>query len=275
MRVGNASWGFRETSIKEQFEITRNMGLDILEIGIANAETQGEVTIDITDEQIKEILSMTERYGVDILCAATGNDFTTGIDDIPKIKKVIDICKKLGVKYLRIFTGFTPLCDITDKIFETMIKALCEVCDYAKENNVVPVIETHGAVNGYDDGVEHIMSTTTDLDTFKKILSMLPDNVKVCFDPANLYAVGIREPEKVYNELKDKIAYAHFKDFSSLPSGHLKPSFCGDSDMNWKAILETMKDFNGFTVLEYENIEDIKDGLEKSLNYIKGVNINE
>ena len=275
MRLGNASWGFRETSIKEQFEITRSMGLDVLELGIANAGTKGEITTDITDEQIKELLSMSEAYGADVICAATGNDFTTGNDDIPKIKKVIDICKKLGIKYLRIFTGFTPLCDITDEIFDAMIKSLCEVCNYAKENDVVPVIETHGAVNGYDDGVEHIMSTTTDLDTLQKILRLLPDNVKVCFDPANLYAVGVKEPEKVYNEIKDRVAYAHFKDFKPIPSGHLKPSFCGDSDMNWKAILDAMKDFDGFAVLEYENVEDIKDGLEKSLDYIKGVSENE
>lgn len=266
MRLGNASWGLRETLLEKQFEITKNMGLDILEIGIANAPD--DIPLDVTDKRLDEIINMSEKYGVKMLCAATGDDFTTGTDDIAKIKRVIDICKKLKIKYLRIFAGFTPLCDVTDDVFDMMIKSLCEVCNYAKENDVVPVIETHGAVNGYDDGVEHIMSVTTDLETFKKILNLIPDNAKVCYDPSNLYAVGVSEPDKFYAEIKDKVAYAHFKDFASLPSGHLKPSFCGDSKMNWSNILNAMKDFEGFAVFEYENTEDVEEGLNKCLDYI-------
>ena len=268
MRFGNASWGLRETPLRKQFEITRNMGLDILEIGIANANTQGEIPLDVSDEKIKEILSISDEYGVKMLCAATGGDFTVNNDDVPKVKKVIDICSKLNIKFLRIFTGFTPLTDITNNIFDMMIKSLCEVCDYAKLNHVIPVIETHGAVNGYDDGVEHITSTSTDIETFKKILSLIPDNARVCFDPSNLYAVGINEPEKVYTELKEKIVYAHFKDFEVLQSGHLKPSFCGNSKLNWISVLDAMKDFDGFTVFEYENTEDVEVGLQRCFNYI-------
>lgn len=268
MRFGNASWGLRETPLRKQFEITRNMGLDILEIGIANANTQGEIPLNVSDGKIKEILEISNAYGVEMLCAATGGDFTVNTEDVPKVKKVVDICKKLNIKYLRIFTGFTPLTDVTDDIFDMMIKSLCEVCNYARLNGVIPVIETHGAVNGYDDGVEYIMSTSTDIETFKKILELIPDNAKVCFDPSNLYAVGIKEPESVYTALKEKVAYAHFKDFEVLQSGHLKPSFCGNSELNWASVLDKMKDFDGFAVFEYENTEDVEVGLQRCFNYI-------
>lgn len=275
MRFGNAAWGFRETPIENQLKITSEMGLGILEIGIANANTKGEIPLDVTEQRLKEILKMSEAYNVEILCAATGNDFTAGIEDVQKIKKVIDICGKLRVKYLRIFTGFMPICDVKNCVFDMMIKSLCEVCDYAEENKVIPVIETHGAVNGYDDGVEHIMSSSTDIVMLEKILKLIPDNAKVCYDPANLYAVGVEEPQKFYEAVKSKVAYAHFKDFAVLESGHLKPSFCGDGNMNWNTILNTMNDFDGFAVFEYENVEDIREGLEKSYNFIKGVSRNE
>ena len=266
MIFGNAAWGLRETPLEDQFKITADMGLSFLEIGIANAPL--DIPLDVTDKRISEIKELSEKYKVKMFAAATGNDFTTGKDDIQKIKKVIDICKKLGIEYLRIFAGFTPLDEVNEKIFDMMINSLTEVCNYAKEIGVVPVIETHGAVNGYDDGVEHIMSTTTDLDTLKRILDNIPDNAKVCFDPANLYAVGVKNPEIVYNEIKEKVAYAHFKDFRPLESGHIKPSYCGDSNMDWDKILDSMKDFEGVAVFEYENTDDIKDGLEKCCNYI-------
>lgn len=265
MIFGNAAWGFRETPLEEQFKITADMGLEELEIGIANAPN--DISLDVTDSELEAVKALSSKYNINMTCAATGDDFTVGNDDVVKVKRVIDICKKLGVTNLRIFAGFTALEDVSAEAFDTMIEAMGEVCRYAKTQGIVPVIETHGGVNGFEDGVEHFASTTTDLETLKKILSALPDNARVCFDPANLYAVE-KNPVQFYEEIKDKVAYAHFKDFAKLPSGHIKPSFCGDSDMDWAAILDAMKDFNGVAVFEYENTEDIKEGLIKSYDYI-------
>ena len=188
MKFGNAAWGFRETPLWEQFEITKEMGLDAIEIGIANAP--GDIPLDAPDALLASIRTSSEEYGVKMASAATGNDFTVGDDDVEKVKTVIDICQKLGIGYLRIFAGFTAIGDVTDEMFESMCKSLSIVCDYAKEKGVVPVIETHGGVNGYDDGVEHFASTTTNLASIKKIMSSLPENARICYDPANLFAVG-------------------------------------------------------------------------------------
>ena len=38
--------------------------------------------------------------------------------------------------------------------------------------------------------------------------------------------------------------------------------------MNWSNILNAMKDFEGFAVFEYENTEDVEEGLNKCLDYI-------
>ena len=126
---------------------------------------------------------------------------------------------------------------------------------------------TEDEVITYEDGVEHFVSTTTDLDTLKKIMSRIPENARICYDPANLFAVG-ENPVNFYKEIRDKVAYCHFKDFKKLPSGHIKPSYCGDSNMDWDAILTEMKDFDGYCFFEYENTEDIKDGLIKCRDYI-------
>lgn len=267
LKFGNASWGFRETPLEEQMRITRDMGLSVLELGIANAPM--DVPLDVTTDRLDEIRALAEHYQINLVCAATGDDFTSGPEDIDKVKRVIDICSYLGVRYLRIFAGFTALSDVTEEMFGSMCASLNTVCRYAKEKNVTPVIETHGGVSSFDDGVEHFHSTTTDAASLRRILERLPDNAMVCFDPANLYAVGHQHPEAFYMEFRDRIAYAHFKDFAAQPGGHLRPSFCGDSSMKWDAILEAMKDFDGVALFEYENTEDVEEGLKKSYQYIK------
>lgn len=270
MIYGNASWGFRETPLEEALKITNEMGLSAFEIGIANSPN--DLPLDISDKEIEMIKGLYIKYGLDISCAATGNDFTNGNkNDVEKVKKVIEICEKLGVKYLRIFAGFSYSEEVIGSRWDNMIECLREVAEYAENKKITLTVETHGGVNGYDDGVEHFYSTSAKPELLYKMLSELPDNIMVNFDPANLWAVGETHPENVYNKIKDRIKVVHMKDFAPLPSGHMLPASCGESEMNWKEILNALKDFNGYALFEYENTDDIKEGSIRCFNYIKKV----
>ena len=270
MKFGNASWGFRELSMEEQLKITHDMGLGYLELGIANAPK--DLPLSVSQEELEQVKVLYEKYDVELLYAATGNDFTTGNkDDVDKIRKVIDICEKLGVKYLRIFSGFSPVEEVVDQRWDNMITCIKEVNDYAQSHGVYLVIETHGGVNEYEDGVEHFMSTSAHTETLYKMLRELPETVKVNFDPANLWAVGIRHPEEVYESCMERVAMVHLKDFEPLPSGHVKPAVCGASEMDWKAIMEALKGYEGVALFEYENTENVKEGSMQCYAYINTI----
>lgn len=265
MNFGSASWGFREEPLEKQLQITKELGLSTLELGIANAPK--DLPLDISDAELADVKALYAKYGIELTCAATGNDFTNGnMDDVAKIKRVIDICETLGVKYLRIFAGFSPVAEVTGAKWDTMIAALQEV--YAYADTVIPVVETHGGVNGFDDGVEHFASTTTDVECLQKMIAAIPE-LKINYDPANLYAVGVKNPDTVYQQIKDHVCYVHLKDFATVPGGHLRPSACGESDMDWTPILASIKNEDYPMLFEYENTEDIRDGLERSYDYIK------
>lgn len=267
MRFGNASWGFRETALEDQLRITHQMGLSLLELGIANAPN--DLPLSITDEEIEEVKRLFGKYEVELFCAATGNDFTYGnADDLPKLKRVVDICEKLGIKILRIFAGFSPVEEVVEERWECMIRCLTEIADYSK--NVVLAIETHGGVNGYEDGVLHFHSTSSKPEALERMLAQLPVSVKVNFDPANLWAVGIQSPQSLYAAIKDRVAIVHLKDFVTLPSGHMKPAACGESDMNWCEIMATLNPDIPM-LFEYENVEDVGDGLMRCHQFINEI----
>jgi len=266
MKFGNAAWGFRETPLEKQLQITKNMGLNILELGIANAPNDIQIGGDT-----KAVKALYEKYGIDLVCAATGNDFSTGNrDDESKIMSVIDMCADMGVRYLRIFSGFSPAKEVSGDRWKTMIDCLKNIANYAAERKVIPVIETHGGVDSFPDGgVRHFHTVSTMPELMTKMLSELPENIGINYDPANLYAVGIKNPDEVYQKIKNKVRYIHMKDFATMPSGNLKPAACGESNMDWKIILDGIGERDVIALFEYENTEDIESGALRSYNYIK------
>ncbi len=271
MKFGNAAWGFRELELEEQLKITSGMGLKIHELGIANAET--DIKTDASDAELESVRALYEKYGIELLCAATGNDFTCGnSDDVEKIKRVTDMCAVLGVKYLRIFAGFSHKEEVTGERWKTMVESLNRCAEHAKKRNVTLVVETHGGVDGFDGGeVEHFNSVTTCADTLKRLLDELDESIMFNYDPANLYAVGHSDPSEVYELLHGRVAYVHLKDFKTMPSGHKKPAACGESGMDWKKIAAGLKDFDGPLLFEYEIPSDLEDGLRRSYEFAKKV----
>ena len=272
MKYGCAAWGFRETPLEEQLKITRDFGFKYLELGIANAEK--DIPADADRDTLEQVKNLYKKYGVELLCGATGCDFTVDKKDclanVEKIKKVIDLCQYLGIKYVRIFSGFSPCGEVVGEKWDTMINCLNEIADYSSNTNVIPVIETHGGVDGYDDGVVHFKSTSAEKESVKKLVTQLSDRIKFVYDPANLYAVGYN-PAEFYEIIKNKTAYAHFKDFAPLKSGHILPAACGESSMDWKDIFKAMEGFEGPVFIEYENVEDVREGIKRSIDYLNKI----
>lgn len=266
MQMGNAAWGLRETPLEEQLKITSAMGVNLLEISIAGYD-KDYLQLDASDARIAGVKEMFARYGIAPDCACTGNDFTGEDADVQlaKVKTVIGICRKLGVKYLRIFAGFSSDSVVFGARFDKMMNCLAEAAKCAGENGVVPVVETHGGVAVNGDALVHFASTTTRVDYWREILKT---GVSINYDPANLAAVGAVDPVEFYNLFKASILYIHLKDFRSVPGG-VTPAACGEGRLDWKKLMGALKDYSGPALIEYELPADVEDGLKRSLKFLK------
>ena len=93
---GTASWGFREMELEGQLSCVCRLGFEIHELDIENAP--GDLPADADAEQLREVRELYESYGIRLLCAATGNDFTLAEESqvrksVEKVKKVITVCE--------------------------------------------------------------------------------------------------------------------------------------------------------------------------------------
>lgn len=269
--LGYASWGFRETPLEKQLFIVNRDGLDVLELGIHGHEND-YLQLSPTDGQIETVKSIFNKYGVRFLCASTGCDFTVAdpisVDkSVSEVKNVLETANKLGIKFLRIFAGFSPVQDVDEKRFCKLLSALNEVYAYAKPLGVTPVIETHGGVNGFEDGVEHFASVSTELTTLKRILAGVKNGVAVNFDPANLSAVGVKDLVSYYTEIEPFVKYVHLKDFMRVGDNRLKPTYLGNGITDYAELMPLLMKKDMPALFEYEPVEDIEYGLKKCLDF--------
>ena len=152
-----------------------------------------------------------------------------------------------------------------------MLAALKTVNDHAKTKQVVLCVETHGGVTALDNGaLVHFNSVTTRTDLWKEILKT---GVSIAYDPANLGAVGATCPAGFYKQFKDRIDYVHLKDFRDVEGGVL-PAACGEGRLDWKRLMETLRSFSGPAMIEYELPDDVKEGMTRSLEFLKTNEVN-
>lgn len=267
MRYGLAAWGLREESLESQLRITAGLGLDLLEFSIANYDKDALQT-GATAGQIEEVRELFRKSGVRLECGCTGNDFTN--DDVEsqirKVSEVIDIAAALGLRYLRIFAGFNSDSLIYGSRKERMLNALRTVHEHARKKNILLCVETHGGVTALDNGaLLHFNSATTRTDFWKEILAT---GVSCAYDPANLAAVGTCAPCAFYRQFREKIAYVHLKDFRDTEGGIL-PAACGEGRLDWPCLMNTLKEFSGPAMIEYELPGDVEDGMKRSLEFLK------
>jgi sugar phosphate isomerase/epimerase len=270
MIYGNAAWGFRETPLEKQLQITRGMGLEHLELGIGGHRND-YIQLDAGDEILQDARKLFNCYGIKLLCASTGNDFTLEpesecLKELKKVKSTMDIAGKLGISNVRIFAGFSPASDVTGKRWDRMISCLSESSVYASGLGMSAAIETHGGVESKAEGVRHFFSTSSEPELLLKMMNELPAGAKIVFDPGNLGAVGLDENQiiSLYQKLNPRIAYMHLKDFRTVSGGLLVPCACGEGNLDWKKLMKDLSGFPGVGMIEYENTADIERGLRSS-----------
>jgi sugar phosphate isomerase/epimerase len=270
MNYGLAAWGLRLTPLRDQLAMTKRLELRHLELGIAGFRND-LLQADSPNYAVETVRNLFLSAGIQPSCAATGNDFT--LEKEAEVQKSLEqtlvalqLADMLGIRYLRIFAGFSPVADVTGKRYDLLVECLKKVYEAAKETQVLPVVETHGGVEVLSDGtVRHFSSISTEDETLEKLLNDIPD-MQLNFDPANLHVLG-KDVVAFYRHFKEKIAYLHLKDFARKGMGWI-PVACGEGNIDWSRLLLEMRSFKGLALLEYEIPDDAERGFSDSLKYL-------
>lgn len=187
-------------------EATKQSSKSILEV-CQIAFSCGITGVEIENTRLLEdeinIPMLLKQVDMEISCIYGFTDFSHSHDIVDGIK-MVDMAKDLNVKKIMIIPGFLKgyekLPFIYDRKLEKMAASLSAVCDYAKENDVMVVLED------FDDKIAAFSTA--------KGLKYFIDHVKglyCAFDTGN-FLYSEEDSYEVLPMFLDKIRHVHCKD---------------------------------------------------------------
>ena len=153
-----------------------------------------------------------------------------------QFKNVVELCKVLGSRYIRMFSFFVPQGE-ADAWEDEVMRRLEKLADYARRQDVVLLHENEKEI--YGDIAPRCV----------RIMERLySGHFQAVFDFANFIQCG-QETMAAYEALKPYIAYVHIKD-ARMASGQVTPAGWGDGRL--REILSKLRDggYQGFLSLE-------------------------
>lgn len=220
MKKGINIWSFKEgTSIADAAKLAKQAGFEGIELSLNET---GELGLQATDKEIREVKAAVEDAGLEIAGLATGLywSYSMTSEDASVRQKAVDVGKKqletaaaLGVDAILVIPGavgvdFIPGSEVVryDVAYDRAIEAV---------GKLVPHAESAGVAIGIENVWNKFLLTPLEMRGF--IDAHASSNVGAYFDVGNTVANGY--PEHWIAVLGNRIKRVHFKDYRRQAGG--------------------------------------------------------
>ena len=202
-------------SFDGQLAICKELGIPCIELRFID----GKNICTVSEEILDEVEGKLKAYGIGV--SAIGSPVgKIKLDDnmeehLALAERAFAIAKRLGAKYVRIFSFYLPEGKTREECKEEVFAAMEKIILLAEKYGVTPCHENEAKI--YGESPECCL----------QLLQYFEGRLKAVFDMGNFVLDGHDPYPSAYNTLKDYIAYFHIKD--SLFAGAIVPPGKGEA----------------------------------------------
>lgn len=246
--------------IDVQFAHIKSLGIEYFE----PRGVDGTNVADLSDEQVAFLKERMDKEGIKVSSIGSPigkikitDEFEPHLD---KLARVIEIAKKLGTKYIRVFSYYIDKGDDLEKWHDEVIYRMKKMAELAEKEGVILLHENEKDIWGE-------LPCQCD----RIIREVNSPALKAVFDPANFIQAGAKPYPDAYAVMKPHIEYMHIKD--ALENGHVVPAGYGIGGIEsiladlkasgWKGFLSLephLGAFKGLEALEGDNKTVMSEG---------------
>jgi len=240
-KKGINQWAFpSQMKLENIFKLAKKTGFDGVEVIIAK---EGEINLNSTEKDIKNIIELSNSVGIEITSLATGLfwDYSLTSDNSSErekakiiVKKMLEVANWLGVNTILVVPGavdvfFKPDFSVVsyDLVYERSFQALKELTPFAEGYKVNIAIE-----NVWNK----FLLSPIEMKHF--VDSINSSCLGVYFDVGNVLQIGY--PEQWIKILGKRIKKVHFKDFKksiNTVDGFTNLLY---GDVNWPNVISVL-----------------------------------
>jgi len=252
-RLTTSPWGFRFYTHRRYFRFLRAAGIRSACVMIDISPSTAKLTIRSAGSQrtLDILRSRAESHGLSILEAAGGGDYTLPDVSAEVAKTVLhlDILKRLGGRYLRIFAGWIDPKLATASTYRRVNAALRKIAQEARTRDLNVIVENHGGITRTAEQINRL---------FRGIRE---ENIGLNFDAANFFMYGV-DPQRALAKLRVPVLFIHCKNVKETEG---KKVYCrlDEGLVDYPALLRELvnkRGYRGPLCLEYENPSDSEAG---------------
>lgn len=238
MRLAFSTLGCPDWKFSEIFSTAVDLRFDGIEIrGVANELYVPKIRAFDSDHINKNMAKLTSA-NIEIPILTSGISLADATENtMNEAKEYIDFASKLHSKYIRIMISSKPQPEDVD--IKKAIELYDEICKYAEDKKIIPLIETNGIL--------------ADSFKMKEFLSAVEsENKGVLWDIHHPFRFFNETPLKTYENIGSYIKYVHIKD-SVMKDEKIVYRMMGYGDIPVFDCLKTLKEngYDGYISLEW------------------------
>lgn len=272
MKLSVSAWSIEKKLFSGEMNIFDFIGFchqnEVKYVELLNCFWKDEADIEKANKLLKELNMVVSSYSI-------GNDFVQNNlehrkQQIEDVKKGIDIACRLNTKLLRVFSGNSKEGIPFSTAREWIVDSFIEVSQYAEKKGITMVLENHGLFAGKSSQVKELIDEVGS------------KSLKANTDTGNFLIVN-EDPFEAVKELKDYIAFVHFKDFkevsvnekgyNSIDGRRYQGTILGSGEVPMKEIVDFLYNsgYDGYLSIEYEGIGDPLFETIESIKFTKSI----
>jgi sugar phosphate isomerase/epimerase len=238
MKTCFSTLGCPEWSLSEIVSVASDLGYNGIEFRGVQNEMYAPNIEAFSPAHAEATRNRFKQLSLEIPCLASSCNLNDD-DDLDKAKAYVDTASLIGAPYIRLLGDLAPA-PSDDVSLKLVVGNLLEIADYAKDKNVMPLIETNG-----------FFAKTKSLGAlFRKELA--GENVGILYDIHHPYRFFNEDPAYTIDNIAPFVRHVHLKD-SVMSGKKVSYRMMGEGDI---PVAETVKRLNkagyqGFYSLEW------------------------
>lgn len=240
MKIAFSTLACPDWTFNEMISTAKDSGFDAIEIRGVENEVYAPKAKQFLEENMSKTLKLLNDKSLKISMLSTSA--CLGLPQMSDACKqeayeYIDLAKKLGVPFIRVMISARPYPEDCD--FELALENYKIICDYAKDKNVSPLIETNGILADSSKMKEFMQKTQC-------------ENAGVLWDIHHPYRYFNESVSQTWDNIGEYVKYTHVKD-SVMNDGVVKYKMMGMGDVPVAEAIKLLKEngYDSFITLEW------------------------